>query len=76
MTLIALTGATGFIGRQLLAELPNRGYRIRVLLRRPAQVPLDFDGTFRQVVRHRLEWSLREGHELYPTAVALWNSVR
>ena len=43
MTLIALTGATGFIGRQLLAELPKRGYRIRVLLRRPAQVPLDCD---------------------------------
>jgi len=41
-----------------------------------AHVPLDFDGTFRQVVRHRLEWALREGHELYPTAVALWNSVR
>lgn len=38
--------------------------------------PLDFDGTFRQVVRHRLEWVLREGHELYPTAVELWNAVR
>jgi nucleoside-diphosphate-sugar epimerase len=37
--LIALTGATGFIGRQLLRELPQRGYRIRVLLRRPAEVP-------------------------------------
>ncbi|HEY7893370.1 MAG TPA: hypothetical protein VIC24_00570 [Gemmatimonadaceae bacterium] len=41
-----------------------------------SQVPRDFDGTFRQVVRHRLEWSLREGHELYPTAVAMWNGVR
>ena len=41
-----------------------------------AQVPSDFEGTFRQVVRHRLEWALREGHELFPTAVALWNSVR
>ena len=37
--LIALTGATGFIGRHLLEELPRRGYRIRVLLRRPAEVP-------------------------------------
>ncbi|HEX2552221.1 MAG TPA: NAD-dependent epimerase/dehydratase family protein [Microvirga sp.] len=36
---IALTGATGFIGRHLLKELPQRGYRIRVLLRRPAEVP-------------------------------------
>ena len=37
--LIALTGATGFIGRHLLRELPQRGYRVRVLLRRPAAVP-------------------------------------
>ncbi|WP_457089713.1 NAD-dependent epimerase/dehydratase family protein [Microvirga sp. P5_D2] len=37
--LIALTGATGFIGRHLLTELPKRGYRVRVLLRRPDQVP-------------------------------------
>jgi len=37
--LIALTGATGFIGRHLLAELPKRGYRVRVLLRRPSEVP-------------------------------------
>src|SRR3712207_856370 len=36
---IALTGATGFIGRHLLRELPKQGYRIRVLLRRPAEVP-------------------------------------
>jgi len=37
--LIALTGATGFIGRYLLNELPRRGYRVRVLLRRPSEVP-------------------------------------
>ena len=41
-----------------------------------AQVPRDFDATFRQVVRARLEWSLREGMRLYPEAVVLWNSVR
>jgi HD superfamily phosphohydrolase YqeK len=41
-----------------------------------AQVPHDFDATFRQVVRARLEWSLREGMHLYPEAVLLWNSVR
>jgi UDP-glucose 4-epimerase len=39
--LVALTGATGFIGRYLLAELPKRGCRLRVLLRRPSFVPLD-----------------------------------
>jgi len=39
--IVALTGATGFIGRHLLRELPKRGYRLRVLLRRPSTVPLD-----------------------------------
>jgi nucleoside-diphosphate-sugar epimerase len=39
--LIALTGATGFIGQHLLHELPKRGYRLRVLLRRPTVVPLE-----------------------------------
>jgi nucleoside-diphosphate-sugar epimerase len=37
--LLALTGATGFIGQHLLRELPKRGYRLRVLLRRPTAVP-------------------------------------
>lgn len=40
------------------------------------QVPHDFDATFRQVLRARLEWSLREGMKLFPEAVALWNAVR
>jgi UDP-glucose 4-epimerase len=38
---VALTGATGFIGRYLLRELPARGYRLRVLLRRPSVVPAE-----------------------------------
>ncbi len=38
--LLALTGATGFIGQYLLRELPKRGYRLRMLLRRPASVPM------------------------------------
>lgn len=33
--LVALTGATGFVGRHLMADLSRRGYRLRVLLRRP-----------------------------------------
>jgi 2-amino-4-hydroxy-6-hydroxymethyldihydropteridine diphosphokinase len=41
-----------------------------------SQVPHDFDATFRQVLRARLEWSLREGMRLFPEAVALWNAVR
>lgn len=36
----------------------------------------DFDGVFRQVVRMRLEWTLREGKALFPEAVGLWNAVR
>lgn len=41
-----------------------------------AHVPHDFDGVFRQVLRARLEWSLHEGHSLFPQTVALWNQVR
>ena len=37
--LLALTGSTGFIGRHLLRDLPKRGYRLRVLLRRPTSLP-------------------------------------
>src|SRR5580700_395046 len=37
---LALTGATGFIGQHLVRELPKRGYRLRLLLRRPASVPM------------------------------------
>ena len=39
--LIALTGATGFIGQCLLRDLPKHGYRLRVLLRRPSVVPME-----------------------------------
>jgi len=38
--LLAITGATGFIGQYLLREMPKRGYRVRALLRRPASVPM------------------------------------
>ena len=39
-------------------------------------VPNDFAGVFRQVVKSRLAWSLREGKRLHPEPVALWNAVR
>jgi nucleoside-diphosphate-sugar epimerase len=42
--LVALTGATGFIGRHLLKELPKRGYKVRVLLRRPTMLPPEATG--------------------------------
>ena len=41
-----------------------------------AMVPGDFAGVFRQVVKVRLEWSLREGLGLHPETVAMWNAVR
>jgi nucleoside-diphosphate-sugar epimerase len=37
--LIALTGSTGFIGQAVLAGLSRRGMNVRVLLRRPMNVP-------------------------------------
>jgi nucleoside-diphosphate-sugar epimerase len=38
---VALTGATGFIGRHVLRALSEKGYRVRVLLRRPSVLPVD-----------------------------------
>ena len=54
-------------GRKFLAE--DRGFLA-------SQVPHNFDGVFRQVVRFRLEWSIREGNHIFPETVALWNSLR
>jgi 2-amino-4-hydroxy-6-hydroxymethyldihydropteridine diphosphokinase len=39
-------------------------------------VVADFDGVFRQVVRVRIEWTVREGKMLFPETADLWNSVR
>ena len=41
-----------------------------------ARVPRDLDAAFRDVVRLRIEWALREGEELFPETVALWNRFR
>jgi len=41
-----------------------------------SQVPHSFEEVFRQVVRFRLEWSVREGNHIFPETVALWNSLR
>jgi 2-amino-4-hydroxy-6-hydroxymethyldihydropteridine diphosphokinase len=40
-----------------------------------AHVTTDFDGVFRQVVRTRIEWTVREGKMLFPETADLWNSV-
>jgi HD superfamily phosphohydrolase YqeK len=55
---------------------PGRGFAKADRAYLARQVPGDFDGTFRQVVRLRLEWALREGKGLYPETVALWNRVK
>ncbi|WP_128294093.1 NAD-dependent epimerase/dehydratase family protein [Afifella aestuarii] len=41
--LIALTGASGFVGRHLLEDLRAHGFRVRVLLRRPIDQMLTAD---------------------------------
>jgi len=41
-----------------------------------AQVPHDFTGAFREVVRDRLAWSIRESLELHAQTIDLWNSIR
>jgi 2-amino-4-hydroxy-6-hydroxymethyldihydropteridine diphosphokinase len=41
-----------------------------------AQVPNDFDGVFRQVVRSRIEWALREGHAVFASTIAMWNALQ
>ncbi len=39
MTSVALTGASGFVGRHVLDLLEQRGHRVRALVRSPDQIP-------------------------------------
>ena len=69
----------GRTGRALyMADFLEPGRRFlqadRAFLAR--QVPWDFDAVFRQVVRMRLEYGLREGLGLFPETVELWNAIR
>ena len=69
----------GRVGRALyMADFLEPGRKFLVTDRAflAEHATYDFDGVFRQVLRMRLEWSLREGHELFPTAGAMWNQVR
>lgn len=54
---------------------PGRGFMREDRAFLASQLPRDFDGVFRQVVRMRLEWTLREGKPLFPESAVLWNSV-
>jgi 2-amino-4-hydroxy-6-hydroxymethyldihydropteridine diphosphokinase len=55
---------------------PGRPFAARDRAFLATLVPTDFDGTFRQVVRWRVEWTVREGNALFPETVQLWNRVR
>ena len=41
-----------------------------------ASVPDEFEATFREVVRQRVQWTQREGHALHPNTLSLWNAIR
>lgn len=67
------------VGRALfMADFlePGRSFTRRDRAFLAEHAPHDFDGVFRQVLRARLEYALREGYALFPETVALWNAVR
>ena len=69
----------GRLGRALfMADFlePGRGFARADRAYLAAHVAGDFDATFRQVLRMRIDHALREGHTLFPETVALWNLVR
>lgn len=69
----------GMVGRALfMADYlePGRPFAQADRAFLASHVPLDFDGVFRQVVRTRIEWTLREGKTIFAETVALWNRVR
>lgn len=69
----------GRLGRALfMADFlePGRNFATTDRAFLASMLHADFDGVFRQVVRMRMEWTLREGKQIYPETVALWNAVR
>ncbi len=73
------SGTWGRTGRALyMADYlePGRPFAVADRSFLAQHVVLDFDGVFRQVVRHRFEWTLREGKAFFPQTVAMWNAVR
>jgi 2-amino-4-hydroxy-6-hydroxymethyldihydropteridine diphosphokinase len=55
---------------------PGRKFMVAERAWLAQMVPGDFAGVFRQVVKVRLEWSLREGKGLHAETVAMWNAAR
>jgi HD superfamily phosphohydrolase YqeK len=69
----------GRLGRALfMADFlePGRNFARADRAYLASHVASDFDATFRQVLRMRIDHALREGHTLFPETVALWNLVR
>ena len=69
----------GRLGRALfMADFlePGRNFARADRAYLASHVAGDFDATFRQVLRMRIDHTLREGHTLFPETVALWNLVR
>jgi len=69
----------GTVGRALyMADFlePGRKFSRQDRYFLALQVPNSFDAVFRQVVRMRLEWTVREGNHIFPETVALWNSLQ
>lgn len=48
---VLILGATGFVGKGLLAEFLRRGVKVRVLVRDPSRVPNTFPGDEVEVIR-------------------------
>lgn len=55
---------------------PGRGFMQADRAFLASQVPHAFDAVFRQVVRMRIEWVVREGKGMAPETVTLWNVIR
>jgi 2-amino-4-hydroxy-6-hydroxymethyldihydropteridine diphosphokinase len=55
---------------------PGRKFDREIRAALAADVPDDFDGTFRRVVQNRIAWTLREGRPLDAETSRLWDSVR
>jgi 2-amino-4-hydroxy-6-hydroxymethyldihydropteridine diphosphokinase len=55
---------------------PGRKFDREIRAELAADVPDDFDGTFRRVVQNRIAWTLREGRPLDAETSRLWDSVK
>jgi 2-amino-4-hydroxy-6-hydroxymethyldihydropteridine diphosphokinase len=55
---------------------PGRKFDREIRAELAAEVPEDFDGTFRRVVQNRIAWTLREGRPLDAATSRLWDSVK